>query len=128
MSQGVLVLGSTALMLGWVVFPMVTFGTDETTRSGAPQLLPLRRRPLMSGLLASSFVGIRAGATIVAIAGAIVGYGLGPWIVITAVAGVLLLVLCAATGRMVTTLLASRLTSRRGRDTMVFVASFSRWP
>jgi ABC-2 type transport system permease protein len=123
-SQGVLVLGSSALLLGWVIFPMITFGTDETLDPARLQLLPLRRRPLMAGLVASSFVGFAPVAAVIAVAGAVIGYGVGPWIVITALAGLLLLLLCAASARMVTTLLASRLTSRRGRDTMVFVASF----
>ena len=103
---------------------MITFGTDETLDPARLQLLPLRRRPLMTGLLASSFVGFAPAAVILAVAGAVVGYGLGPSIVITVAAGVVLLVLCAATARMVTTLLASRLTSRRGRDAMVIIASF----
>jgi ABC-2 type transport system permease protein len=124
LSRAILVLGSSALLLGWVVFPMITFGADETLDPARLQLLPLRRRPLMTGLLASSFIGFAPAAATLAIAGAVVGYGRGPWVVITALAGVGLLVLCAATARMVTTLLASRLTSRRGRDAMVIIAAF----
>jgi len=121
--EAVLVLGSTALMLGWIVLPMLTFGTDETLDPARLQLLPLRKRPLMAGLLASSFVGFAPAAAVLAVAGAIVGYGLGPWAVITAAAGLVLLISCAATARMVTTSLAARLTSRRGRDAMVIVVS-----
>lgn len=121
--SGVLTLGATLLLLGWTVFPLITFGTDETLDPARLQLLPLSRRPLMTGLLGSSFVGIAPAAAVVVVAGAAIGYGIGPWFPITVAAAIVLLLLCAATARTLTTLLASRLTSRRGRDAMVIVAS-----
>src|SRR5438128_1746079 len=46
-SRALLVLGSTALVVGWTLFPLVSFGTDETLDPARLVLLPLRRRPLM---------------------------------------------------------------------------------
>src|SRR4051812_4440960 len=56
--RAVLVLGATFLLLGWSLFPLVTFGIDETLDPARLQLFPLRRGPLMTGMLAASFVGI----------------------------------------------------------------------
>jgi ABC-2 type transport system permease protein len=122
--RGVLVLGATVLLLAWSVLPLVTFGTDETLDPARLQLLPLAPRSLMRGMLASSFVGIAPMGAVVVVTGAVIGYGAGPWFVISLVDGVALLLLCAASARTLTTVLASRLTSRRGRDAMVIVVSF----
>jgi ABC-2 type transport system permease protein len=122
--RGVLVLGATGLLMAWTVLPLVTFGTDETLDPARLQLLPLARRPLMRGLLASSFVGIAPLGAALVVTGAVIGYGTGPWFVITLVDGLALLLLCTATARTLSTVLASRLTSRRGRAAMVIVGSF----
>src|SRR5688500_2507481 len=41
------VFGFTALFLGWLVFPLMAFGTDETLDPSRLALLPLSRRQLM---------------------------------------------------------------------------------
>src|SRR6476469_1902253 len=56
-SRVLVVLGATMLLVGWTIFPLVSFGTDETLDPSRLVLLPLRRRPLMRGLLLSSLVG-----------------------------------------------------------------------
>jgi len=39
------------LVLGWALLPLLAFGTDETLDPARLQLLPLAKRPLMTGLL-----------------------------------------------------------------------------
>ena len=123
-SRALLVLGATMLLVGWALLPLVTLAADETLDPSRLVLLPIRRRPLMQGLLLASLVGFGPGAVMLALTGVVVGYGRGAGLVIVVFAMALLLVLCAATARTLTTALASRLTSRRGRDAMVIVASF----
>ncbi|MGH9188091.1 MAG: hypothetical protein ACRD0U_20155, partial [Acidimicrobiales bacterium] len=65
--------------------------------------------------------GFAPAAAALTVLGAVVGYGRVAGFPIVIVAGALLLLLGAATARTVTTLLASRLTSRRGRDALVIV-------
>src|SRR5439155_14743917 len=118
-SRALLVLGASILLIGWTVFPLVTFGTDETLDPGRLVLLPLRRGPMMRGLLFCSLVGFAPAAVALCLAGVVAGYGHGAGRLVVLGAMALLLVLCAATARTTSTALASRLTSRRGRDAMV---------
>jgi ABC-2 type transport system permease protein len=122
-SRVLVVLGATMLLVGWTIIPLVSFGTDETLDPSRLVLLPLRRRPLMRGLLLSSLVGYAPAAVALTIVGIVVGYGHGAGAFVVLAAMLLLLVLCAATARATSTALASRLTSRRGRDAMVIVVS-----
>jgi ABC-2 type transport system permease protein len=123
--QATLVLGACVLLAGWTVFPLLTFGSDETLDVARLQLFPMQRNPLMIGLLASAFVGFAPLAAVIVVVGAVLGFGrgVGLGVVIVAAAGLAVLLLSAATARMVTTLLASRLTSRRGRDATIIIVS-----
>ena len=118
-----LVIGASLLVLGWTVLPLVTVGSDETLDPGRLVLLPLKRGPTMRGLLLASLVGFAPAGVMLALTGVIAGYGRGAGRVLVVFAVGVTLFLSAATARMVSTVLASRLTSRRGRDAMVVVAS-----
>src|SRR4051812_9325323 len=50
-SRVLVVVGATMLLVGWTLLPLVSFGTDETLDPSRLVLLPLRRWPLMRGLL-----------------------------------------------------------------------------
>jgi ABC-2 type transport system permease protein len=121
--RSVLVLGVTAMTIVWVVFPLVSFGTDETLDPNRLALFPLEPRRLLRGLLLTAFVGPAPTVALFAAAGAIVGYAGRGGIVIVIPAAVLALLLAATLARTVTTLLASALSSRRGRDAAIIVAS-----
>ncbi len=59
--------------LGWAIFPVLGFGTDETLDPQRLATLPLTRRQLVTGVFAASLVGVAPLATLVAFSGALVG-------------------------------------------------------
>src|SRR5262249_25982798 len=76
-SRDAIVLGSTAILLGWAILPLLSFGADESLDPNRLILFPLRRGPLMRGLLLSAFVGPAPGAVILIVVGAVIGYSRG---------------------------------------------------
>ncbi len=119
-----LVVAVSLLWLGWVVGPVLVFGADETLDPARLRLLPLRRSQLAVGLLAASAVGVGPLATVVVLAGVVVGFarpGVGAVVVVAA--AVVEFLLCLTAARAVTTALSRRLASRRGRDVVVVAGS-----
>src|SRR5437762_2773032 len=57
-AQPLAVLGFTGLFVAWITLPVIGFGTDETLDPARLATFPLTRRHLITGLLASSFIGI----------------------------------------------------------------------
>jgi ABC-2 type transport system permease protein len=111
--------GGGALTLGWVLLPLVFFGVDETLDPARFALLPLRRRTLVTGMVAAALLGIPALATLASTAGLVVSAGaLGGWTAAVAQAvGVAAgLFLCVAASRALTSAFATMLRSRRMRD------------
>jgi ABC-2 type transport system permease protein len=115
------VLVCAALLLGWLLLPVLGFGSDETLDPLRLALFPIPRRSLMAGLLGAALVGVPAVATAGALAGALVGWsrGVGTLLVLADVA--LLPLVCATGSRAVVTALAPLLRSRRGRDLAVLL-------
>lgn len=104
-------------MVGWVVLPLLTFGTDDTLDPSRLTLLPLTRRQLLVGLLVASAVGVAPLATLGALLGVFAGLrGGGATVAVTAVAIVLELLVCIAGSRAATTALSGWSRSRKGRD------------
>lgn len=121
--RGVLVLGPNLMVLAWALLPLGTFGSDETLDPARLVLFPLRRRPLLRGLLASAFVGVAPLVAVAFTAGVVVAWG-GPSVFVIAVpAGILALLMAVALSRALTTSLASALTSRRSRDAAVVIGT-----
>jgi ABC-2 type transport system permease protein len=120
-SRAVVVLGATALLIGWAVLPLLTFGTDETLDPARLQLLPLAKRPLIGGLLLASFIGYAPFAVLLTLLGVVVGYASTGGVVVNLVAVVLLALLSVATARTLATTLAATITSRRGRDALIVI-------
>ncbi|MFF5082006.1 ABC transporter permease [Actinoplanes sp. NPDC000266] len=117
-------LGGAALVLGWVVLPLVFFGVDESLDPARFALFPLRRRTLITGLFAAALVGLPAVATVVATAGTVSTAAQlgGAGAALTQVAGVVGgLLLCVAVSRAVTSAFATGLRSRRSRDLAVIL-------
>jgi ABC-2 type transport system permease protein len=121
-APGVAVIAFTMLAFGWCVLPVLAFGVDETLDPSRLALLPLRRRDLMTGLLAASLVGLWPAATALILVGLVIGAAPSPaGAVVGAAAAALMLALCACLARAITTSLAGLLRSRRGRDLMLAV-------
>ena len=107
----------TAFAFGWLILPIVAFGVDATLDPATLALFPLRTRPLATGLLAASLTGAWPAANVLGLLGVTVGLARGPLGLAVAVLAVLLQVLfCVTLARLVTTGLAGRLRSRRGKD------------
>jgi ABC-2 type transport system permease protein len=108
-----------ALVLGWLLLPLVFFGVDETLDPARFALLPLSRRTLVAGLLTAALLGVPAAATLLATCGLVLGAAVqGGWApALAQAAGVVAgLVLCVAASRAITSAFATMLRSRRVRD------------
>jgi ABC-2 type transport system permease protein len=123
-SAVVAVLFGAALAVGWAVFPLLGFGSDETLDPTRLELLPLGRRDLMTGLLAASLVGIGPFATLAALAGGVAGFAPpGPGAILVVAAVAIQFVLCIALSRAIVTALSAALRSRKGRDLRVILVT-----
>jgi ABC-2 type transport system permease protein len=115
----VLALGGGALVLGWLLLPLVFFGVDETLDPARFALLPLPPRTLVAGLLTAGLVGVPALATAVATAGSVVTAAADGGALAAAVQAVGVtagLFLCLTASRALTSAFAGMLRSRRMRD------------
>ncbi|MFB7464024.1 transporter [Streptomyces sp. NPDC056224] len=113
----VVVLLAAVLALAWTVMPLFFPGGDETLDPSRLVMLPLRPRPLVGALLASSLVGIGPLFTVCLAVGSVLAVARGGAGVAAAVLAVPLLLLgCVALARAVATANVRLLTSRKGRD------------
>ena len=116
-----LVAGFVVLTVAWVMLPLLS-GSDQSLDPLRMALLPLRRRDLVVGLFAASWVGAPPIATVILVAGAVAGFWTGGTGAVLLVAcGIATVVLVISTGRMVSAALAAVIHSRRGRDTASLV-------
>nr|MDQ2839269.1 hypothetical protein [Actinomycetota bacterium] len=111
--------------LGWVVGPIVTGGGDETLRPENFALLPVTSSSLARGMLAASFIGVPAAATVVGFLGIVViGARSGVTAAVVALVGLAIeVVFVVVLSRVVIAALGAVLSSRRGRDLGVLFAS-----
>ncbi|MFD3695790.1 transporter [Streptomyces sp. NPDC058646] len=113
----VVVLLAAILALGWAFMPLFFPSGDETLDPSRLVMLPLRPRPLVRALLASSLVGIGPLFTLCLAIGSVIAVARGAVGAVAAVvAAPLLLVGCVALARAVATANVQLLTSRKGRD------------
>ncbi|MGW7314441.1 transporter [Streptomyces sp. NPDC054865] len=113
----VVVLLAAILALGWAFMPLFFPTGDETLDPSRLVMLPLRPRPLVRALLASSLVGIGPVFTLCLAVGSVVAVARGAAGVLAGVVAVPLLVLgCVTLARAVATANVRLLTSRKGRD------------
>ena len=116
-----LVAGFVGLTVAWVMLPLL-YGSDQSLDPLRMALLPLRRRDLVVGLFAASWVGAPPIATVILVAGAVAGFWTsGAGAVLVVASGIAAVVLVISTGRMVSAALAAVVHSRRGRDTASLV-------
>lgn len=109
----------SAVVLGWLLVPMLFFGVDETLDPARFALLPVERGALMRGMLAAAFVGVPAPMTLLATT----GLGVAAWLRFGAVPGLAALLgvgagltLAVVGSRAVTSGFAAMLRSRRSRE------------
>ncbi|WP_405941870.1 transporter [Streptomyces sp. NBC_00207] len=113
----VVVLLAALLALAWAFMPLFFPNGDETLDPSRLVMLPLRPRPLVRALFASSLVGIGPMFTLCLAVGSVVAVARGAAGAVAAVvAAPLLLLGCVALARAVATANMRLLTSRKGRD------------
>ncbi|MGW9071427.1 hypothetical protein ACWGQT_18540, partial [Streptomyces yangpuensis] len=113
----VVVLLAGILALGWAFMPLFFPAGDETMDPGRLVMLPLRPRPLVRALLATSLVGIGPLFTLCLAVGSVTAVARGAAGAVAAVVAVPLLLLgCVTLARAVATANVRLLTSRKGRD------------
>ncbi len=116
----------SVVALGWLVVPVVAAALDETVDPRRLELLPLTRVRLAAGLLASAAIGPGTVITVLAAAGASIWSFTGLVSILPVViSGLLFVVWCLASSRLVTTFLTDLLRSRRGRDVAVVAATLA---
>lgn len=116
----VVVLLAALLALGWTFMPLFFPSGDETLDPSRLVMLPLRPRPLVRALLASSLVGIGPMFTLCLATGSVIAVARGAAGIAAAVlAAPLLLLGCVTLARAVATANVRLLTSRKGRDLAV---------
>ncbi|GAA2319992.1 hypothetical protein GCM10010149_85950 [Nonomuraea roseoviolacea subsp. roseoviolacea] len=121
----VVIVAYTAILVGWMVVPLLAFGLDDTLDPARLALFPLRTRDLATGLLAASATGAWPVATLAVVAGALAGLADGPGGALVGLVAVLLqFALCLVLSRLVTTSLSGALRTRRGRDLLAVAALF----
>ena len=114
----------TLLTGGWVVLPILTFGSDDLLDPARLALLPLTGRQLLTVMGVGALVGVAPVATTVAALGLLPATGRDPAsYLIALLAVVLLLALCVSASRATAAALSGLLRSRRGRDLGVVLAA-----
>jgi ABC-2 type transport system permease protein len=112
------------LLAGWVVLPILTFGSDDLLDPARLALLPLTRRQLLTVMGVGALVGVAPIATTVAALGLLPATGSDPASYVVALLSVvLLLALCVSASRATAAALSGLLRSRRGRDLGVVLAA-----
>jgi ABC-2 type transport system permease protein len=115
-----------ALFLGWLLFPLLSFGGDTSLDPSRLVLLPLRPRQLMGGLFLAGCVGIAPLCTLLALAGGVVGFApLGPGLVLAVAAVLVQFALCLVGSRALLTVLSRVLRSRRAKDLGIVLVSLT---
>ncbi|HEU0103637.1 MAG TPA: hypothetical protein VFR07_15055 [Mycobacteriales bacterium] len=114
----------TGLLLGWVVLPVLTFGSDDLLDPTRLALLPLTRRRLLVVMGVGALIGVAPLATATAGLGLLPATATGPTsAAVGLLAVVLLLALCVTASRATAAALSGVLRSRRGRDLGVVLAA-----
>lgn len=113
----VVVIGLTAVTVGWTLMPLLTSGMDDTLDPGRFALLPLRAGEVLPGLVVASLVGVPGLATVLVALASVVFWATRVLPALAGAAGAVLGVLtCVVLARVVTTSLGALLGGRRFRD------------
>jgi ABC-2 type transport system permease protein len=112
------------LFCGWGLFPLLSFAGDASLDPSRLALLPLRPGQLVAGLSLAACVGVAPLCTLVALGGAVVGFGtLGPGVVLVVAAVLVQFALCIVGSRALLTALSRQLRSRKARDLVIVLVS-----
>lgn len=113
----VLTLAGAALVLGWLIIPVLAAGLDMTLDPARFSSYAIPMRSLLTGLMLASFVGIPGAVTLMVSLGTAISWWQHPMIAGAAfVCGLLGAVTCIVASRAVTAASTSLASSRRFKD------------
>lgn len=117
LASTVIILGGSAVLLGWLLVPLVASGVDMTLDPARFTTFAIPMKTLLTGLALSSFLGIPAAITLLAALGTAVTWWKHPGAAAAAVVCAVLAVLtCIVASRAITTASTSLASSRRFKD------------
>ena len=113
----VLVLAGSALLVGWLVIPVVASGLDMTLDPARFVTYSIPMKDLLTGLALSSFLGVPGAVTLIAAMGTVAGWWRFPAAAVAAlVCGALGALTCIIASRAITAASTSLASSRRFKD------------
>jgi ABC-2 type transport system permease protein len=116
-ARNVVIIGGSALTLGWALFPVMAYGADETLDPARFAIFAVPRRQLVLGLLVSSLVSVPAGVTtILGLATVITWSRSALAILVAPVAAAVGVLTCVALSRVTSTAFSAMSRHRRGRE------------
>lgn len=117
LSRTVMVVAGAALILGWVIGPLLIAGTDTTVDAGRLAPFPLSRRQVMLALAGTGLTGIPGIATTVAAFATIVVWWRWPAAALSALPAIVLAVAtCVIASRLISAVSSGLGGNRRGRE------------
>jgi ABC-2 type transport system permease protein len=116
-ARTVVVIGGSALTLGWVIFPVIAYGIDETLDPARFATFAVPRRHLVLGLLVSSLVSVPAAVTTILGLATVITWSRSVLAVLVApVAAAVAVLTCVALSRVTSTAFSAMSQRRRGRE------------
>ncbi|MHA7305508.1 transporter [Arthrobacter sp. TMN-49] len=113
----VVTLSGAALVLGWLIIPVVAAGLDMTLDPARFTTYAIPMKSMLTGLLLASFIGIPGAVTILASLGTAISWWRHPLAALVALlCGVLGAVTCIVASRAITAASTSLASSRRFKD------------
>jgi ABC-2 type transport system permease protein len=119
----VVVLAGSAVVLGWVVIPLLASGIDQTLEPARLVTFPIPLNTLLLGLAVGGLVGVPGIVTMLAALATAGTWWRQPFVaVIAAVCAILAALTCVVGSRAVTTLSSTFTSGRRFREAAGFIA------
>lgn len=116
-ARTVVVIGGSALTLGWALFPVIAYGIDETLDPARFATFAVPRRELVLGLLMSSLVSVPAVVTAILGLATVITWSRSVLAILVAPAAAAVGVLtCVALSRVTSTAFSAMSRHRRGRE------------
>jgi ABC-2 type transport system permease protein len=113
----VVIIGGSALTLGWALFPVIAYGVDETLDPARFATFAVPRRELVLGLLMSSLVSVPAGVTVILGLTTVITWSRSVLALLVApVAAAVGVLTCVALSRVTSTAFSAMSRHRRGRE------------
>jgi len=116
-ARTVVVIGGSALTLGWAIFPVIAYGIDETLDPARFATFAVPRRQLVLGLLVSSLVSVPAAVTTILGLATVITWSRSVLALLVApVAAAVAVLTCVALSRVTSTAFSAMSRHRMGRE------------